>query len=72
MVDMLTSMSLNEEPEDMEKIAEDNESEETIGDELLPEWARSSTFIGDDFGWYTWSLAMFSTYSNARASTRSS
>lgn len=53
MVDMLTSMSLNQETEAMINIAEDNEPEETVDDELLPEWARSNTFIEDDLGLYT-------------------
>jgi hypothetical protein len=50
MVDMLESMSLSEEPEDMIQIEEDDEPEETIEDDLLPEWARRSTFIEDDLG----------------------
>lgn len=61
MVDMLTSMSLNEETEAMLNIAEDDEPEETVDDELLPEWARRNTFVEDDLGWYTRFLAIFST-----------
>lgn len=51
MVDILQSVSLTEEPEDMARIAEDEEPEETIKDDLLPEWARRATFVNDDLGW---------------------
>jgi len=54
-------MSLNEETEAMLNIAEDDEPEETVDDELLPEWARRNTFVEDDLGWYTRFLAIFST-----------
>lgn len=50
MVDSLQSMSLTEEPEEMIHIAEDDEPEETIEDDLLPEWARRTAFIDDDLG----------------------
>ncbi|KAF9444316.1 hypothetical protein P691DRAFT_807536 [Macrolepiota fuliginosa MF-IS2] len=50
MVDMLQSMSLAEEPENMAYIAEDDEPEETIEDDLLPDWARRTSFVDDDLG----------------------
>lgn len=50
MVDMLSSVSLAEEPEDMAQIEEGDEPEETIDDESLPEWARRNSFVDDDLG----------------------
>ncbi|KXN80893.1 hypothetical protein AN958_06930 [Leucoagaricus sp. SymC.cos] len=51
MVDMLQSVTLTEEPEDMAHIEEGDEPEETIEDDLLPEWARRNSFIDDELGW---------------------
>ncbi|KAF8804155.1 hypothetical protein BYT27DRAFT_7194901 [Phlegmacium glaucopus] len=52
MVPMLRGMSLSEEPEDMENIKEgvEDEEEETLDDEGLPEWAQRAAFIDDKMG----------------------
>jgi hypothetical protein len=52
MVQIMRGMSLSEEPEDMHDIKEDveNEEEETLDDEGLPEWAKRAAFIEDKIG----------------------
>lgn len=47
MLNMMQGMSLNEEPEDMHDIKEE---EEDVPDEELPEWARRSLFAEDELG----------------------
>ncbi|PFH53635.1 hypothetical protein AMATHDRAFT_79094 [Amanita thiersii Skay4041] len=50
MVDMLRGLSLTEEPEEMAKINEDDEGEESVDDEDLPEWAQRNSYQCDDLG----------------------
>lgn len=50
MVDMLQATSLTEEPQAMGQIAEGDEPEEGTDDDLLPDWARRTTFVSDDLG----------------------
>ncbi|KAF9467620.1 hypothetical protein BDZ94DRAFT_1248563 [Collybia nuda] len=50
MLDMMSGVSLTEEPEDMEDIHEDDEAEESVDDEELPAWAQRTTFVNDDLG----------------------
>jgi len=50
MLDLTSSMSLAEEPESMGDIQEDEEAEESVDDEDLPDWAQRSTFLNDDLG----------------------
>jgi hypothetical protein len=50
MVDMLNTMTLTDEPEGMANIEEDEEPEEIIEDDSLPEWARRNSFVDDDLG----------------------
>lgn len=52
MVQIMRGMSLSEEPEDMHDIKEDaeDEEEETLDDESLPEWAKRAAFIDDKIG----------------------
>jgi hypothetical protein len=50
MVDMLQSMTLTEEPEEMVDFPQSEEPEEIIEDDLLPEWARRATFVDDGLG----------------------
>jgi hypothetical protein len=49
MVNLMRGMTLSEEPEDMDDIREEEE-EETVDDEDLPDWAKRSTFIDDSLG----------------------
>ncbi len=49
MVNLVERMHLTEEPEEIEDIRED-EGDEAMSDDNLPEWARKSTFPGDDIG----------------------
>lgn len=51
MFDMMSSLKITEEPDQMGEIGEeDDESEESIDDEDLPEWARRKAFDGDGIG----------------------
>jgi hypothetical protein len=50
MLDLMSGLSLSEEPENMGDIQEDEEAEESVDDEDLPDWARRSTFVNDDLG----------------------
>ncbi|KAJ7074519.1 hypothetical protein C8F01DRAFT_1100736 [Mycena amicta] len=51
MFEMLGSLRVTEEPASMDEIDEDNEgSDDGVGDEELPEWARRTTFNGDELG----------------------
>ncbi|KAI0631512.1 hypothetical protein C8Q77DRAFT_1127287 [Trametes polyzona] len=46
LLDSFRGMSVTEEPEEMESVAE----EDAIDDDELPAWAKRSTFVGDDYG----------------------
>lgn len=50
MLDMMGGMSLTEEPEGMCDIKEDEEAEESVDDEELPDWAQRGTFVNDGLG----------------------
>nr|GAT54399.1 predicted protein [Mycena chlorophos] len=51
MFEMMGSLRLTEEPEDMDGIGEEDEAADAaLDDEELPEWARRSTFANDDLG----------------------
>jgi hypothetical protein len=50
MLDTMSDLSLSEEPESMGDIQEDEEAEESVDDEELPDWARRSAFVNDDLG----------------------
>jgi hypothetical protein len=50
MLDMMSGVSLTEEPENMGDIQEDEEAEESVDDEELPDWAQRGTFANDDLG----------------------
>jgi hypothetical protein len=51
MFDMMSSFKITEEPSAMGEIDEEGaESEDSIGDEELPVWARRKGFEGDDLG----------------------
>lgn len=56
LVDMLQSMALVEEPEEMVYFSQCQEPEEIIEDDLLPEWARRATFTDDDLGEFFFSI----------------
>jgi len=43
-------MRLTDEPEEMEHIHEDEDSDEELNDDHLPEWAKRSTFADDRLG----------------------
>lgn len=49
MLDMMNGLSLTEEPESMADIKED-EAEESLDDEELPNWAQRNAFANDDLG----------------------
>lgn len=51
-VEVLRGMSLTEEPEEMEDCIPEGEEDEdqSIHDEDLPDWAKRSKFVGDDLG----------------------
>jgi hypothetical protein len=48
MLDMMGGVSLSEEPDDMGDIREDDEAEESVDDEELPEWAHRNSFVNDN------------------------
>lgn len=50
MVDLVERMHLTEEPEDFEDTREDEGVDEASSDDNLPEWAKRSTFPGDNIG----------------------
>jgi hypothetical protein len=50
MLNMMSGVSLSEEPESMDDIQEAEEAEESVDDEELPDWAQRSTFANDDLG----------------------
>ncbi|KAJ7915650.1 hypothetical protein B0H13DRAFT_2454007 [Mycena leptocephala] len=60
MFDMMSSFKITEEPSAMGEIDEEGaESEDSIGDEELPVWARRKGFEGDDLGRAHAILSMF-------------
>jgi len=50
MVDLMGRMRLSDEPEEMDRIHEDEDGNEELSDDDLPEWARRSTFVDDRLG----------------------
>ena len=50
MVDLVGRMRLTDEPEEMVEICEDEDADEEVNDEHLPEWARRSAFVDDRLG----------------------
>lgn len=50
MVDLVERMRLTDEPEEMVDICEDEDVDEEVNDEHLPEWARRSAFVDDRLG----------------------
>ncbi|RDB21737.1 hypothetical protein Hypma_010934 [Hypsizygus marmoreus] len=50
MLNMVSGLSLSEEPESMGDINEDDETEESVDDEDLPTWAQRNSFADDDLG----------------------
>jgi hypothetical protein len=50
MVDLVGRMKLTDEPEEMDHIHEDEDGNEELSDDDLPEWAKRSTFLDDRRG----------------------
>lgn len=51
MVNLMSSMKLTEEPEEMPEISEEmEESEESVEEDELPEWARRHVFMDNELG----------------------
>ena len=50
MVNLMERMHLTDEPGEMDNIKEDVEGDEVVSDADLPEWARRTAFVDDEFG----------------------
>ena len=47
---IMSGGAMTEDPTEMGEIEEDAEGEESIDEDELPNWARSTAFVGDDLG----------------------
>lgn len=72
MLDMMSGVSLSEEPEEMDDIQEDDEAEESVDDEELPVWAQRKTFVNDDLGMLTSALLLTRNLQTDRPGARNS